>query len=272
MVNNDVLAIAVYSGILLALVLAVRDGSSVRRAAVLGLLAGIGLVTKSSTVMSLGLIPLALWLGRGGRPWRAVAGHLAVAYAFALVLVAPWWWFMIRMYGDPAALSALAATQPDLTRQDVTFLQLLFSGRFLVDRWVESWGEFGWRLIHISPALVAGLLLAAAVAAGGLLLRLAAPAQDATAPAWRFRAVALVAVACALSYLGAVNFGVRFSLTQARYFFPVVNGAALLAMLGLRTLIPAGWRSATQAAIVAAAVAVNITIYTANVVPYWYFR
>jgi hypothetical protein len=48
--------------------------------------------------------------------------------------------------------------------------------------------------------------------------------------------------------------------------------AALLLMLGLRAWIPERWRSVGQAVVVFAAVAVNVAIYTAYVLPYWYFR
>jgi hypothetical protein len=89
---------------------------------------------------------------------------------------------------------------------------------------------------------------------------------------WRLQALALLAAACLLGYLSTVQFGVRFVLTQARYFFPMIDAAALLLMLGLRAWIPVAWRSMAQAVIVFIAIAVNVTIYTSYVVPYWYFR
>ena len=49
-------------------------------------------------------------------------------------------------------------------------------------------------------------------------------------------------------------------------------GSPLLLMLGLRTWIPVAWRSIAQAVVMFIAIAVNVTIYTAYVVPYWYFR
>jgi 4-amino-4-deoxy-L-arabinose transferase-like glycosyltransferase len=273
MVNNDALATAMYSAILYLLVLTVRDGSSTRRAAILGVAAGVGLLAKTTTIMALVLIPAALWLGRRDKQWPAVLREIALAYVAALIIVGPWWWYMIRTYGDPLAFSALAATQPDLTRQNATFLQLLFSGRFAVDRWIETWGEFGWKLIHVSAALVTALAVATAAALAGLAVHVAAGPPHADAETRRrAQAIGLIAAACVLSYLGTVQFGVRFVLTQARYFFPVVNAAVLLAMLGLRAWIPPRWRATAQALVVLAAIAVNVTIYTAYVVPYWYFR
>ena len=272
MVNNDALAIALYTGILVLLVLTIRDGATIRRAALLGIAAGVALLAKGTTAIALVLIPLALVAGQRRRRWRSAAVHVAVAYAAAIAIVGPWWWFAIRTYGDPMAFSAIAATQADLTRTDTTFLHLLFSGGFLVDRWVETWGEFGWKLIHISGALMTLLGIAAAACIVALIAAAMENRRIAAASGWRVPALALLAAACALGYLSIVQFGVRFVLTQARYFFPMAAAAALLLMLGLRAWIPERWRSVGQAVVVFAAIAVNVAIYTAYVLPYWYFR
>jgi hypothetical protein len=222
--------------------------------------------------MSLALIPPVLWMARRAAPWPVVARQTAAALAVAIAVIGPWWWFMIRTYGDPMAFGAIAATQPDLTRQDATFLQLLFSGRFVIDRWVESWGEFGWRLIHIGGGLTAALFVGFVLCAAGLLLAALGQPERSPDRRWRIQALAILGAACALSYFATAQFGVRFVLTQARYFFPMVDAAALLLMLGLRAWIPATWRDAGQAVVVFLAIAVNVTIYTGYVIPYWYFR
>src|SRR5207248_8010599 len=105
----------------------------------LGLLAGMSLLAKGTTINLLLLIGLALWIARRGT-WSTAIRQAAVAYGVAAAVIGPWWWFMTRTYGDPMAFSAIAVTQADFTRSDETFLHLLFSGRFLVDRWVETWG------------------------------------------------------------------------------------------------------------------------------------
>ena len=272
MVNNDALAIALYTGILLLMVLTIRDGATIRRAALLGIATGVALLAKGTTAMALVLMPIALIAAQRSRRWRCAAIHIGVASAAAMAIVGPWWWFAIRTYGDPMAFAAIAATQSDLTRNDTTFLRLLFSGGFLVDRWVETWGEFGWKLIHISGALMTLLGVAAAACIAALIAVAMDNRRLAASYGWRVPALALLAAACALGYLSIVQFGVRFMLTQARYFFPMAAAAALLLMLGLRAWIPERWRSVGQAVVVFAAVAVNVAIYTAYVLPYWYFR
>ena len=68
------------------------------------------------------------------------------------------------------------------------------------------------------------------------------------------------------------TFGTVFLLAQARYYFPAINAAALLAMLGLRALVSPRWLGATQMVVIAGIIAINVVIYTSNVVPYFYFR
>jgi hypothetical protein len=75
-------------------------------------------------------------------------------------------------------------------------------------------------------------------------------------------------VACVVAYLAVIQFGTTFALSQARYYFPIVNAAALLVMLGLRTLIPLRARPIGQGLIVAALIALNVTIVTAYVLPF----
>jgi len=59
MVNNDALAIALYTGILLLMVLTIRDGATIRRAALLGIATGVALLAKGTTAMALVLMPMA---------------------------------------------------------------------------------------------------------------------------------------------------------------------------------------------------------------------
>ena len=66
-----------------------------------------------------------------------------------------------------------------------------------------------------------------------------------------------------------VEFGTRFELTQARYYFPAVNAGALLLMLGLRTLIPRSVHTYAQGVVFAALVVLNVMIFTQYVIPHY---
>ncbi len=271
MVNNDIVIVAIYSLLLYLLVLTVRDGLTARRAAVIGLVAGVALLAKATAITSVVLMPLAFWMARRQDSWAAPARATGVAYGLLVAIAAPWWWFMAYAYGDPLAFSALAATQPDLTRNE-PFLSLLFSGQFLVDRWAETWGEFGWKLIPINGNVTFCLALVTVAGLMGVFRYASHRDTPGSLKPWQTHALVLLAVACLTSYLAVVQFGTHFVLTQARYYFPVVNAATLLIMLGLRAWIPVSWRVPACAVIVLAAIAFNIGIYTIYVVPYWHFR
>lgn len=272
MVNNDILGILLVSWLLYLLVQIVRDGLSTRGAILAGGVAGLAFLAKATALVCFVLIPVAFWMGRRNGAWTGVV-RSSLAAALPLVLITgPWLWFVARVYGDPLALSALAATQPGLVHEQ-PFLGLLFSGSFLVERWTETWGEFGWKMIEISGALTALLGIIAAAGLLGLAAHtLPSDQHKGRLAPWQRHAIIILAGACVLSYLGAVQFGTRFVLTQARYYFPVLNAAVLLVMLGLSAWIPRRWRAAAQGTIVLGAIGVNIIIYTAYVVPYWHFR
>lgn len=272
MVNNDILAIMLVSWLLYLLTLVIRDGVSTRRAVLVGAVAGLAFLAKGTALLCFPLIPLAFWLGRGAGTWRDVA-RTAVFAGLPLVLITgPWLWFVAHAYGDPLAVSALVATQPDLVHEK-PFLELLFSGTFVVERWNETWGEFGWKAIEISGALTAVLgILAVAGLLGLAAQALPADGENGRLEAWQRNALIVLAGACALSYLGAVQFGTRFVLTQARYYFPVLNGAVLLLMAGVSAWVPSRWRIPAQGAVVLGVIVVNVIIYTAYVIPYWHFR
>jgi hypothetical protein len=74
---------------------------------------------------------------------------------------------------------------------------------------------------------------------------------------------------CITAYFAVLQFGVTFSLTQARYFFPAILPAAILLMLGFRALIPRRWLGYSQLAIFISLVVLNIVIYSGWVLPYW---
>ena len=61
-------------------------------------------------------------------------------------------------------------------------------------------------------------------------------------------------------------------ITQARYFFPMIPAASVLVMIGLHTIAAGKARVYAQVLVIAGMLAVNIYIFTAYVLPYWYVR
>jgi 4-amino-4-deoxy-L-arabinose transferase-like glycosyltransferase len=279
MVNNDICAIALFSWALYLMVLTIRDGSATASALLTGFVLGLGLLAKSTALIGLPLAVVAQWLASGtaSRGTRLRASVLVTAVAF--LIASPWYAFLYHTYGNFTGLSQLAFLQTGLTRHDATFLELLLSGDFLVQRWRETWGEFGWRLIPLDGWLLALLAVIALAAVLGLIAAALTSIRDGETDSsalpisgWRGRAVLLLVLTCLLSYAAIVQFGTQFVLTQARYGFAAANAAAILVMLGLRAWVRPAWYAHAQTALVAGAFATNVIIFTAYVVPYWYFR
>jgi hypothetical protein len=81
-------------------------------------------------------------------------------------------------------------------------------------------------------------------------------------------AVSVLVLTLIVAYLAVVQFGTQFELTQARYYFPAINALAIVVMLGLRTVIPSGWRHYGQAIVLLALLVLNLVIYSGYIIPY----
>lgn len=273
MVNNDIVAIAGFALVLWLVAIGVRDRFPARVSVAVGIAFGLSLLAKGTSLMAGPVIALAVVLAFGWRDWRGIMRAGLLCGLPALVMIAPWWLFMLRTYGNLDAFEQVAALQW-WSQPDGGFLDLLVNGEFALMRFKETWGEYGWRLINLGDGLllliaVASLACVAGLAAWAVLTVRGVGADAVERPEkWQRTILWVLFASCVIGYLAVVQFGTRFALTQARYFFPVAPAAALLSMLGLRTLIPHRWRGAGQAAIVAALVALNVWLFVVYVLPF----
>jgi len=276
MVNNDIVAIALFSLVLYLCVRGIRDRFPLRLSLGLGVAVGLGLLTKGTSLIAIPVVGLAVLLGVG---WRDVVGLAKRALWIGLptvLLAAPWYAFLYRTYGNFDAFEQIDALQYG-NRPLGSFFELLADDEFILMRFRETWGEYGWRLITLDDRLLWAIGVASLLCVAGLALyavvagRDLPPAwNDATMRprAWQVKSLVVLFAACVVGYLAVVQFGTRFALTQARYYFPVVIAAALLSMLGLRTLIPTAWRPLGRGVVVAALVALNVTLFVQYVLPF----
>lgn len=276
MVNNDIVAIAMTSLLLWGIVVGIRDRFPWKLCVVLGVALGLDLLAKSTALAIVPVIGIAVVLAIGWRDWRTwVARGSAIAVPAALI-TAPWYLYLYRTYGDFSGMGRVAELQY-WNGPMGSFFALLFDPQFVGDRFRETWGEFGWRLIHLRPALLWAIGVVTIASLVGLLLFVARAWRDravlsedpvARPSRWQWQAMASLALTCIFAYLAVVQFGTEFALSQARYFFPAVNAGALLAMLGLRTLIPRASRGAVQGIVLGALILLNVVIMTAYVIPF----
>jgi hypothetical protein len=207
----------------------------------------------------------------------------ATVAGVAGLISAPWYFYLYRTYGNFSGLPQLKELQRSWNEPQGNFWNLLFNAEFVAHRWQETWGEFGWRLIHINNTVLWVMAIPFALALVGCFRypfvaevkrivprgRFASISVFEIAP-WQAWCVGLMAITFGVAYLAIVQFGTSFSLTQARYYFPAINALALLLMLGFRTVIPERWLGIGQAAIVSSLILLNLVIYTVYVIPFWH--
>ena len=277
MVNNDIVSIAFYSWVLYLLVIGLRDRFPTKTCLLLGFALGLALLAKGTSLTAVPIVGVTVVAGTG---WKDVRGWssrgLLIAAPFAL-LVAPWYAFLYRTYGNLTGFDQIVELQKWNLPQG-GFMDQLFDREFAVMRFKETWGEFGWRRIPLASGMLWAIGLPLAAALSGLVpyaymaLRRRVPQEEdpVLAPV-RWQAIALLMLlgTCLMAYLAVVQFGTRFVLTQARYYFPAINAVALLLLLGLRTLIPVRHHNYGQTAVFAALVLLNVLIFTQYVLPYY---
>ncbi len=244
MVNNDALAAligALFLWAALSLGRRALEGRARRRdVGWLGLALGAGLLTKTSflafapiAALALAAAPITSGLAarrQGAREaWRQATGRWlsdsALAFALALLLVAPLWLYNTAIYGDPLAWTALRGLV-DLRTEPLTWGSLL---RWLQGLWISWWGKFG-AAAHLALPLavyvvLGGLNVLALVGCLQLASRVARGQEGDAASRWGGLLLVLATGAIFVSLF-------RYSLIaqgtdQARLLYPVAGPLAL---------------------------------------------
>lgn len=285
MINNDILSFAIFTLILYQLTRCIRLGFTLSRALAIGLVLGLGLLTKGTLITAAPLIALAVIYRVG---WRSVRGWAILGSATAAVaaaISAPWFIFLYRTYGNFDGLEQISALQ-SVTRRTYdgsdapTVWELFWNWGFVRERWWETWSAFGWRLIGLDEWLLATVGIVCTVLAARALIyvgqlfivnrqRGASDGQDESRRHERF-ALLLMLLTVFVAYAAVIQFGTQFALTQARYYFQALVPLGIILMVGLRQLLPATWRPYGAGGVLVAMVTLNVVIYTQYVIPYWY--
>ena len=283
MVNNDIAGIAFVSLVLYLLARGIRRGFDFLTCAWVGAALGLAMLAKSNSLIVIPAIGIAIMLTCGVSNIRAWAPRGVVSAAVAGILVLPWYLFFYRTYGNLDAFEQIRTLQSPWNKPGGGFMELLFNRRFVWMRWRETWGEFGWRRIGLDSSVLWAIAIPIIIGIMGLVVYVALavrrrneagaePGPLGFAMPDRAQAIGIVVllVSIVTAYLAVVQFGTQFALTQARYFFPIVNAFAILVLVGARTLIPLHLQPIGRAVIVCGLVFMNVIIYTRYVIPYWH--
>lgn len=299
MLNNDILAIMFTSAVVWMLAVGLRRKFPWWTVFLIGMFFGLAFLAKSTSAMVAILIAIAMIFGLHWKEPKKWLPKGIVAAGIAGVLAMPWVLYMMSTYGDPTALNRVSDLQwwNYGGGEGRSIPSMLSDKGFFWNRWRETWGAFGWRWIQLDypnkPELLRNILYPVLFGTLGLavyalrflrtqrwMIREEEAGRDPgelrlhtdetlSIAHWQVTAVLTMGVAVVIGYYSILQFGTTFSLTQARYYFPMIVPGAILLMLGLRSWFPRTWLPYVGAAIFLGLVIMNLVIYTAHVVPYW---
>lgn len=244
-VNNDALVIMLCAVCLWLMAKYVLMRPSVAQWALLGILLGLGSISKAS---ALGMMPLAA-LTAGIVAWRERSWKELLVAGFALglpiVLIGGWWYYRNwRLYHDPLGLSTFVAIVG--ARYPVpTLRQLLGEWRGFV---MSYWGLFG-GLNVAAPAWVYWALSAfglVGLACVPVHIWRAHRAQPFASARWR--QLGLIFLWPCIVFVSLVRWTLMTAASQGRLMFSALTAISLLTAMGLAGLMPRRLRAVLPAA------------------------
>ncbi len=251
-VSNDALSNLLIAATLLGTVLYLKGEPSIKEWQ-LGLLVGLGLLTKVSTLFLIGFVPLAIlvrwWIDYQPRSgsWavasRQVLPLLAAFFIPALVLGGIWWIHSISTYGFPDVFGLRqhdkVVTGQPRTAELIAQVGLVGYLRTALQTTFNSfWGQFGWMGVPMHNWIYAVLLGLVAVAGSGLVIHASDirkglrsfPTEDflERRVIWTFINLAIL-----LAVLEYIYYNTVFLQLQGRYMFTGIIPMALVIVLGV---------------------------------------
>jgi len=231
--NSDNLANLVSTAVIAASFRVLERPERTREAVLLGLLLGLGLCVKKTT---LALFPpvagILVWLLLRGAAPRARLLANAAAAAAAVLVVGGWVWLRnLLLYGDLLGTEMERTTLHFIVNEQ-SLLSPYFRGVFWTATGTSFVGLFGWMQVRLAFAAYAywWLLLAAGVGVGAAVVW--------TGGARARRAPTTLAAGFGLSCLAAViYYNTTFPEPQGRFLFPVIAAVAATAALGIETIV-----------------------------------
>ena len=244
-VNNDTLSELLLALTLWGTVRYLKGRGGNRALAVVGVLLGLGLLTKihalNAGVVSLTAVALRRW-----RDWRKMMRELAWLLVPALMLTVPWLARNVAVYGWPDVMG--------LARHDEVVLGQLTTAEFVAQHgWARLlsdglrttyhsfWGKFGWMAVAVDGRIYRALGLFSAVAIVGLTWRLVTLVRRSKGGLRGANLVpaALLFLSALLTLLSYLWYNTKFVQHQGRYLFTALIPLGLAVALGWSATL--GW-------------------------------
>jgi len=257
-VNNDNLAAPLAAGAVLVLLRVMERGQRGRDGLWLGILLGLGALTKLSVLTLLPLAVLGLlwdaWRGqRQGRShvWRDTGVNLLLIAILVMFIAGWWYWRNWVLYGDPTGLERMLDIA-GRRHEPLTLARLWYE--FEGFR-ISYWALFGALNIPVARWIYTLLDVLSIIAGAGLLFTMARLSWQARRgrspnPALMSMSRLLLLVAwVVLVLIGLLRWTSQTYATQGRLMFVAIAGIATLLALGLLGLTPHRARTPVAAAV-----------------------
>ncbi len=226
-----------------------------------GLVLGLGLLTKITVLVAVAVVPVALWLrsrersaparvaGGGGSVWRRVLGGLVVVWGVAALIVAPWLVRNALVYGQKDILgwsrhNAVVVGQPRTADWLARFGTQDTLRRFAVTTFHSFWGQFGWMGVPMSARaydLLFALSILAIVGCGLYLLDIG-EMPPVNRPPQLMAGLVTLGLTLLLTIFLYLAYNLTYVQHQGRYLFPALVPIGVFFSLGLREMIaPRRW-------------------------------
>jgi 4-amino-4-deoxy-L-arabinose transferase-like glycosyltransferase len=215
----------------------------------LGVLTGLGLLTKITTLVA---IPLALVAIVAKRTWLEqsrksglVRRYLLPAACYllpALLLALPWFVRNAVVYGglDIWGLGIHDAIVERQPRTAEWLAQLGATGlarEFILTTFESFWAKFGWMAVLVDERIYIVLALLCAVVGLGLVLFVVRNLRQRTLTSSQRMALGLLALSALFTLLSYLWYNLTFVQHQGRYLFPALIPLGLAFALGLREIL-----------------------------------
>lgn len=239
-ITNDALS-NLLAALLLLLSVRVARGPTPRLALLAGVGLGLGLLTKLSLVVFVGLYAAALgiaWLQNRISFTRALRLGLLSA-GLVLAVLAPYLVRQALTYGGADLLAVRRHDEVVVGQPRFPGLSLDYAQRWGGTVFRSFWAQFGWMGIPVMDRLYVGwgVLTAAAIAGTTIAVARWRGTLRAVDAALVIHALAVSAVVALLLY-----YNLSFEQAQGRYLFPALPAFAVLFVVGWRSLIPPRFR------------------------------
>lgn len=239
--NNDALAFAALGLVALRLAAPAETRWTPRAAIWLGALLGLCLLTKFQAYVALPLVG-GLWLYdlliAPDLPWRQAWRSAVLMAMVAAVIVAPWLWRNMGVYGwrDPLGLARHDAIVVGQLRTAALLGEIGWPAyllRYAHTTFQSFWGQFGWMAAPLPPRAYVALALLVLLGAAGLFAALSGRRRMAAATSRSIFTLAAWALLTTASFLW---YNLSFVQFQGRYLFPALPPLMIGLAYGLATL------------------------------------